>query len=317
MRADWQDIAMLAMVAVVVLIALSVLGEVLRARRAGAAGPGGRTDPALDLYMTRLDSWWAMVVLFTLALLAGPWAVVGLFGVASFAALREFYTFSDRAPADHWALAVAFYLVLPLQFLFVVMDWQRLFGAFVPVYVFLLLPVLSALRGDAKRFLARVSETQWGLMICVFCLSHIPALMWLGDQGGRGMLLIAFLIVVVQSADLVDFFVGRRFGRRRIVPTLSPKTWEGAMAGLMTAALLGAVLARLTPFGLPGAMAMAAIAAFAGQCGTLVLAAIKRDKGLRDWSHLIPGQGGFLNQLDSAIFAAPIFFHLTRLWWLP
>jgi phosphatidate cytidylyltransferase len=319
MRAHWQDIATLALVAVVVLLALTILGEVLRARRARSGGP--QTDPALDLYMTRLDSWWAMVVLFTLALLAGPWAVVALFAVASFAALREFYTFSDHAPADHRALAAAFYLVLPLQFLFVAMDWQRLFGAFVPVYVFLLLPVLSVLRGDARRFLARVSETQWGLMICVFCLSHIPALMWLGEgmqgQGGRGMLLIAFLIVVVQAGDLVDFFVGRRFGRRRIVAALSPKTWEGAAAGLLTAAVLGAVLARLTPFGVPGAMAMAAVAAFAGQCGTLVLAAIKRDKGLRDWSHLIPGQGGFLNQLDSTIFAAPIFFHLTRLWWLP
>jgi phosphatidate cytidylyltransferase len=316
MSAGWQDIATLAGVAVAVLVVLTLLGEALRARR-GAAASG----PALDLYMTRLDSWWAMVVLFTLALLAGPWAVVALFGVAAFAALREFYTFSDHAPADHWALAAAFYLVLPLQFLFVAMDWQRLFGAFVPVYVFLLLPVLSVLRGDARRFLARVSETQWGLMICVFCLSHIPALMWLGgegqEHGGRGMLLIAFLIVVVQAGDLVDFFVGRRFGRRRIVAALSPKTWAGAAAGLATAALLGAVLARLTPFGVPGAMAMAVVAAFAGQCGTLVLAAIKRDKGLRDWSHLIPGQGGFLNQLDSAIFAAPVFFHLTRLWWLP
>lgn len=310
MRPPWQDIATLALAAVLVLLALTILGEALRARRGAQAGP------TLDLFLTRVDSWWAMVVLFTLALLAGPWAVVLLFAVASFAALREFYTFADRAPADHWALAAAFYLVLPAQFLFVAMDWQRLFGAFIPVYVFLLLPVLAVLRGDARRFLVRVSETQWGLMICVFCLSHIPALMWLGADG-RGMLMIAFLIVVVQSADLVDFFAGRRFGRRRIVPALSPKTWEGAAAGLAMAAGLGALLSGLTPFGLWGSMGLAVAGAAAGQCGTLVLAAIKRDKGLRDWSHLIPGQGGFLNQLDSTIFAAPVVFHLTRLWFLP
>jgi len=316
MRGDWQDLATLALGAVVVLLALTILGEVMRARRGPAA-----TGPTLDLFMTRVSSWWAMVVLFTLALMAGPWAVVLLFAVAGFAALREFYTFSDHAPADHWALAVAFYLVLPLQFLFVALDWSRLFGVFVPVYVFLLLPVLAALRGDARRYLARVSETQWGLMICAFCLSHIPALMWLdegsGAEAGGGMLLIAFLIIVVQAGDLVDFFVGRRWGRRRIVAALSPKTWEGSAAGLAMAAVLGAGLSWLTPFGVAGAVGMALAAAAAGQCGSLVLAAIKRDKGLRDWSHMIPGQGGFLNQLDSAIFAAPVFFHLTRLWWLP
>ena len=313
MSGDWQDLATLALGAVGVLLVLTILGEVLHARR-GAAGSG----PTLDLFMTRVSSWWAMVVLFTLALMAGTWAVVLLFAVAGFAALREFYTFSDHAPADHWALAAAFYIVLPLQFLFVALDWDRIFAVFVPVYVFLLLPVLAALRGDAQRFLARVSETQWGLMICAFALSHIPALIWLGEKaGGSGMLLIAFLIIVVQSADLVDFFVGRNWGRRRIVATLSPKTVEGGLAGLAAAAVLGLGLHWLTPFGPLGAALMAAIAAAAGQCGALVLAAIKREKGLRDWSHLIPGQGGFLNQLDSAIFAAPVFFHLTRLWWLP
>lgn len=307
MRTPWQDIATLALAAVLVLLALTILGEALRARRGTAAGPG------LDLFMTRVESWWAMVVLFTLALLAGPWAVVALFGVAGFAALREFYTFSDRLPADHWALAAAFYLILPAQFLFVGLGWQGLWGAFIPVFVFLLLPVLAVLRGDATRFLMRVSETQWGLMICVFALSHIPALMWLGEPG-RGVLMIGFLVIVVQVADLTDFFVGRRYGRRRIVPALSPKTWVGAGAGLAVAGVLGAVLAGLTPFGITGSVVLALAGAAAGFCGNLVLTAIKRDKGLRDWSHLIPGQGGFLNQLDSVIFAAPAVYHLSRLW---
>jgi phosphatidate cytidylyltransferase len=307
MTTPWQDIAALSLPAVAILLALTILAEGLRARRGPAAGP------ALDLFQTRVESWWAMVVLFTLALMAGPWAVVALFAVAGFAALREFYTFADRALADHWALAAAFYLVLPAQFLFVGLGWQGLFGAFVPVFVFLLLPVLAVLRGDAQRFLIRVSETQWGLMICAFALSHLPALMWLGEPG-RGVLMIAFLVIVVQSADLVDFFVGRRLRGRRIVPALSPKTWAGATAGLATAAALGGLMAGLTPFGPLASAVLAAVGAAAGFCGNLVMAAIKRDKGLRDWSHLIPGQGGFLNQLDSAIFAAPAVYHLARLW---
>ena len=306
-----RDIAILALAACLVLLALTVFGERLRARSETPIA-------SVEVFMTRVDSWWAMVVLFTLSLLAGGWAVILLFAVASFAALREFYTYATRNRADHLSLALAFYVILPAQFLFVAFDFTRLFLAFIPIYVFLILPVVSVLRGSTDRFLGRVAEMQWGLMIAVFCLSHIPALVWLAPPGesARGVLLIAFLFMVVQSGDLVDFFIGRRFGRRRIVQGLSPKTWEGALSGLAMAGLLGGVLFWITPFDPLTAMAMAMLASLCGQAGNLVLRAIKRDRGLRDWSHLIPGQGGFLDQLDSVIFAAPAFFHLTRAWWL-
>ena len=306
-----RDIALLLLAVSLVLLALTAFGERLRARRS-------QPDPAIEVFMTRVDSWWAMVVLFTLALVAGHWAVTLLFAVAAFAALREFYTYSARSKADHLSLAMAFYLILPAQFLLVAFDLQRLLGVFIPVYVFLLLPFVSVLRGSTDNFLARVSETQWGLMIAVYCLSHVPALMLLPLPGyaGRGMLLIAFLVMVVQTGDLVDFYMGRRTGRRRIVPGLSAKTWEGAGWGVLAAALLGMALWWITPFNPLESAAMAALASAAGQAGGLVLRAIKRDRGLRDWSHLIPGQGGFLDQLDSVIVAAPAFFHLTRLWWL-
>jgi len=306
-----RDIGLLALGVTLLLLALTIFGERLRNR-------SDQPEPAVEVFMTRVDSWWAMVVLFTLALLVGPKAVVLLFAIASFAALREFYTYSARARADHLSLALAFYIILPAQFLFIAFDAPRLFGVFIPVFVFLLLPFVSVLRGSADRFLSRVSEMQWGLMICVFCLSHIPALMWLELPGesGRGMLLIAFLVLVVQAGDLVDFYIGRRLGRKRIVEGLSSKTWEGAAWGIAAAALLGLILGWITPFGPFAAAGMAALASACGQAGNLILRAIKRDRGLRDWSHLIPGQGGFLDQLDSVIFAAPAFFYLTRLWWL-
>ena len=311
MSALTRDIAILALSVCALLLALTVFGERLRAR----SDPPSRS---VEVFMTRVDSWWAMVVLFTLALLAGPWAVILLFAVASFAALREFYTYAARNRADHLSLALAFYILLPAQFLFVALDATRMFLSFIPIYVFLLLPVVSVLRGSHDRFLSRVSEMQWGLMIAVFCLSHIPALTWLAPPGeaARGVLLIAFLIMVVQTGDLVDFFAGRRFGRRRIVPDLSPKTWEGALCGLAAAGVLGAALFWITPFDPVLAAGMAMLSSLCGQAGNLVLRAIKRDRGLRDWSHLIPGQGGFLDQLDSVIFAAPAFFHLTRAWWV-
>lgn len=312
MMTTTTEIVILTLACFSLLIAFTVFGQYLRSR----VRPG-RTNALVNAYSTRLNSWWAMVILFALALLAGVTGVVILFAFASFAALREFYTFSNKARADHLALALAFFVALPAQFALVWLGWDDLFAVFIPVYAFLLLPVVSVLRGDPSRFLIRVSETQWGLMICVFCVSHVPALITLDipGYGDQAVMLIAFLVMVVQLGDLLDIYFGRRIGRTRIAPDLSPRTWEGFLCGVIGAALIGGLLHWITPFGPLGAMAMAGTASVMGHFGSLVLTAIKRDKGVRDWSHLIPGQGGLLDQLDSVIFAAPVFYHLTRLIW--
>jgi phosphatidate cytidylyltransferase len=237
-----------------------------------------------------------------------------LFAFASFAALREFLTLTTKAQADHLSLALAFFAVLPLQYVFVGLGWTGLYTVFIPVYAFLMLPMVSALRGNPQRFLVRVAETQWALMIAVFCVSHVPALMSLeiDGYGDRSLLLIAFLVMVVQIGDLLDFFFGRRIGRRKIAPGLSPKTSEGLICGVISAMVIGALLNWITPFGVVGAALMAGIASLVGMFGNIVVAAIKLDRGVKDWSHLIPGQGGFVDQLDSVIFAAPIFYQLTN-----
>ena len=292
---------------------LTIFGGVLRARL-----DKGHENPVIETYMTRVHSWWAIGILFTLALIAGKVGLIVLFAFASFAARREFLTLTNKRRADHLALALGFFVVLPLQYLFVGLGWQALYSMFIPVYVFLMLPVVSALRGDSDRFLIRVTETQWALMITVFCMSHVPALLMIDVSGypdDRGVLLIAFLIIVVQIGDLLDFFFGRRIGKTRIIPNLSTKTWEGMACGVVFAAIIGGLLSWMTPFGIFGAAAMAGLASTAGTFGNLVFAAIKADRGVKDWSHLIPGQCGFVDQLDSVIFTAPIFYHVTQLIW--
>jgi phosphatidate cytidylyltransferase len=306
------DILLLTFGVIVLLTLLTLLGEILRALL-----PQGQTNPVVETFMTRVHTWWTIVILLSLAVLSGQIAILLLFAFASFAALREFLTYATKRRADHLSLALGAFVILPLQYVFVGLGWTGLHTVFIPVYAFLLLPIVSALRGDPDRFLVRVAEMQWGLMICVFCISHVPALMTyaMPDGSDRSVLLIVFLVMVVQVGDLVDYYVGRRFGRRKIAPGLSPKTVEGVMTGIAAAALVGAALSWITPFGATGAAAMAALAATAGMFGSLVFAAIKRDKGVKDWSHLIPGQGGFLDQLDSVIFAAPVFYHVTHLLW--
>jgi len=281
MNETTSDILFLAFGAFGILVALTFLGEVLRARQ-----PRDEPNPVLETYITRVHSWWGMVALIGLALLTGKIGVMLLFAFASFAALREFLTLTTKAQADHLSLALAFFVVLPLQYIFVAMEWDGAYSVFIPVYAFLLLPIVSAMRGDANRYLIRVAETQWGLMIAVFCVSHVPALMNLdiyGD-GERSVLLVAFMVMVVQLGDLLEYFFGRRIGKTKIAPGLSPKTWEGVACGVISAALVGAVLNWITPFGVAGAMAMAAAASIVGMFGNLV-------------------------------FAAPIFYHLTRYFW--
>lgn len=306
------DLILLSLTGAGILFALILFGEFLRVRQ-----PADTVNPVLETYMLRIQSWWGMVILLSLALIIGRLGVVLLFAFASFAALREFLTLTTKVRADHLSLALAFFVVLPLQYVFVGMGWSGLLTVFIPVYAFLLLPIVSALRGDAQRFLIRVAETQWALMITVFCVSHVPALMTLDipGYGDRAILLIPFLVIVVQCGDLLEYFFGRRIGRTRIAPGLSPKTIEGMICGVGSAMLIGAALAWLTPFGILPAMAMAGAASLVGMGGNIVLAAIKRDRGVKDWSHLIPGQGGFIDQLDSVIFAAPVFYHLTRFFW--
>ena len=309
MSSTVTDILLLAFGSFGILIGLTVLGEILRARQ-----PVHEPNPVLDTYMTRVQSWWGMVAFIGGALLLGKPGVMILFGFASFAALREFLTLTTKAQADHLSLALAFFVVLPLQYIFVGFGWTALYTVFIPVYAFLFLPMVSALRGNPNRFLVRVAETQWALMIAVFCVSHVPALMSLEIKGygDRSLLLIAFLVMVVQFGDLLDFFFGRRIGRHKIAPGLSPKTWEGLVCGVLSAMVIGAMLSWITPFGVWDAALMAGIASLVGMFGNIVVAAIKRDRGVKDWSHLIPGQGGFVDQLDSVIFAAPIFYQLTK-----
>ena len=306
------DILLLSLGVFGILIVLTIAGEVLRASQ-----PSGKANPVVEAFVMRVHTWWGLVILTSLAVLSGRTGVLLLFAFASFAALREYLTYARKTKADHLSLALGAFVILPLQYLFVAFDWTALFTVFIPVYAFLLLPIVSALRGDPSHFLARVAEMQWGLMICVFCISHVPALLTydMPDGSDRSILLIVFFAMVVQFGDLFEYYAGRRFGRRRVAPKLSPKTAEGMVVGVLCAMAIGAALHWITPFGLIGAALMAGLASVTGMFGSIVFAAIKRDKGVKDWSHLIPGQGGFLDQLDSVIFAAPVFYHMTHLIW--
>ncbi len=295
------------------LVVATAIGQILQRRLSP-----DRSNAAIENLNARINAWWVMVALIGIAFLAGRAGVIVLFAFCSFAALREFVTLTHTRRADHWALAAAFFVVLPVQYYLVATDWYGLYAIFIPVYAFLLMPIASVLRGDTERFLDRVAEVQWALMICVFCISHVPALLTLQIPGyeGRNVLLIAFLVIVVQMSDVLQYVWGKLFGRTRIAPRLSPsKTVEGFVGGVASATLIGAALWWITPFTPLQAGLLALVIALMGFFGGLVMSAIKRDRGVKDWGHIVEGHGGLLDRLDSVIFSAPIFFHIVRYGW--
>jgi len=292
------------------LILGSLIGFILTKR--------AKTDAAKETVANlnaRMKSWWIMVLVLFGALAVGRLGAILIFALISFLALREFLTATPTRPADHAALFAAFFIVLPYQFYLVYIGWYGMFAIMVPVYAFVLVPALMALAGDVTDFLERTARTQWGLMVCVYFISHIPMLMNLDvpplRMGKAGLVL--FLIAVTQGSDVLQYVWGKLCGKHPIVPKLSPKkTVEGFVGGVLCTSALGAGMFRLTPFTPWQAFAVALLLCVTGFIGGLVMSAIKRARGLKDWGVLIQGHGGMMDRMDSLCFSAPVFFHVLH-----
>jgi phosphatidate cytidylyltransferase len=152
-------------------------------------------------------------------------------------------------------------------------------------------------------------------MVCVYCVSHAPALLVLDIPGYReqNAKLLFFLVLVVQISDVLQYVWGKTLGRHKIAPHVSPnKTVEGFVGGILSATAVGTALWWATPFKPLQAAGMSLVITLMGFAGGLVMSAIKRDRGVKDYGTLIEGHGGVMDRIDSICFAAPIFFHLTR-----
>ena len=296
-----------------VLVVASSIGAVLKFRLAPDAPSG-----TIDNLNARIKAWWWMIGLLAGALWIGKPGIIALFGFVSFQSLREYMSITYTRRGDHRALLWSFFFLLPLQYFLIAIDWYGLFSILIPVYGFLLLPISASLGADTTRFLERTAKVQWGLMICVYCLSHVPALLTLDIPGyeGRNALLIVFLILVAQSSDVLQYVWGKLFGKHKVSPTISPsKTVEGLIGGVLSSTAVGAALWSITPFEPWQAALIALTINVLGFFGGFVLSAIKRDRGIKDWGSMIEGHGGMLDRVDSISFAAPLFFHIVRYCW--
>lgn len=274
--------------------------------------------PTINELNARISSWWVMTIVLLFAFWFGHIGATLLFLAISFAALREFMTLAYRRRSDHNVIAACFYILLPLQYYFVLINWYGMFGALIPVYAFLILPIIASLSGDTSNFIERAAKIQWGAMISIFCLSHVPALMILPIAGfeDRHILLLIFMIAVVQINDVFQYLFSHLLKGKPIFADLLPhKTLRGSIVALVGSTLLAACLYRITPFSAVQAALIGAILSLLGMSGNIVMAAIKRSFGIQTWSRLIRGHGGMLDRVDSICFAAPVFFHIVNYYW--
>jgi phosphatidate cytidylyltransferase len=295
---------------VAVLVIASLLTRFLLQR----ADSGGKRA-TLENVAARTRAWWGMVIIFTLAILMGKTGTVIFFGLLSFMALREFITLTPTRPGDHRTLFWVFFVITPLHYWYVLDEWYGMYSIFIPVYVFLFVPVRSALAGECEGFLERSAKIQWGLMICVYSISHAPALLSLNiaNYAGENAKLLFWFVIIVEISDVLQYVWGKTCGRHKVAPNVSPnKTWEGLIGGGLSTVVIGTALWWVTPFSCLQAAGMTALVVLLGFLGGLVMSAIKRDRGVKDWGHAIAGHGGVMDRLDSLSFAAPIFFHVTR-----
>lgn len=260
---------------------------------------------------------WTGAVLFWVAWVLGAVVATLLFGVVSFLALREFITLTHTRRADHRSLLLAFFVVLPVQFVLAGSRFFDLFTVFIPVYVFLAIPLVSAFGNDPHRFLERTAKIQWAIMVCIYGMSHAPALLLidLPRYTGRGAFLVFYLVAVVASAYLAQDLASRWLRARPVARAISRRfSWRAWGIGLAAAGVVGVLLYWATPFKPLPALVMGVIAGGTGTLGGFVMKALRRDAGVRDWGGQasVTGAVGLLDRVAPLCFAAPVFFHAVR-----
>jgi phosphatidate cytidylyltransferase len=270
-----------------------------------------------ERFKRELRAVWIGAVLFWVAWIAGAVVSTLLFGVVSFLALREFVTLTHTRRGDHRSLLLAFFIVLPLQYVIVATREFNLFTVFIPVYVFLAIPVVSAFGNDPHRFLERTAKIQWGIMVCVYGMSHAPALLLLDlpDYQDRGAFLVLVLVLVVAIAQIAQEVASRRLRHRPVARAISRSfSWRAWAIGALAAGLAGGLLYWATPFKPIPALLMGFVAGGSGTLGEFVMKALKRDAGVRSWGGKasVTGAVGLLDRVAPLCFAAPVFFHAVR-----
>ena len=256
---------------------------------------------------------------------------VGLVIVFAVAAVNEFYNLiSFKGARPHRLLGTVAVALLPV----IVYVGDLFYATSLMTAVLLALMIVQLAQREIHEAIASVSATFFGVFYIGWLLAHAVSVRFISEDLVRrygdlaavdidpevGFFYIILCLAAGYGCDTGAYFVGRAYGRRKLAPAISPnKTLEGALGGLIAGAL-GAVFAKAVFDYLPGrlshdlsysaAVIFGIVIAAAGIVGDLVESLLKRDAEVKDAGRLLPGVGGVLDRVDSALLAIPVTYYL-------
>lgn len=273
-----------------------------------------------EIWDVRTRMWWGLATIIVVVLLTKNVGSIIVFSIISFLLLRELITVTPTRIEDYKVLLSAFFMILPVHYALLFGNWYGLFVILIPVYAFLVVPTMIAATGSLDRFFERAAKIQWALMLCVYCVSHAPALLLLkvDDAPFPNLPLLLFLVLVVQARETVAGLINALPNMHSTSKTENIQwtmTWEGVFTGTVAAIVMGFLCSPLTEFSLSQALVMALIISFMCGASDMCLVGLKSDWG-RQGSVMIECHGGMIDRVMPLCFAAPVFFHLTRFYCL-
>ncbi|OAS84019.1 phosphatidate cytidylyltransferase [Metabacillus litoralis] len=272
-----------------------------------------RKEPNKDFSAVslRIKTWWGMFVVFCMATLFNPAVSLLSLMILCFFGLKEYFSMMKTRKADR-RLFLWSYLAIPIQFYWIYIGWYGMFIVFIPVYVFLFLPLPRLIGKGTSGFLRSVSSTQWGLMLMVFGLSHLAYYQFATPEYGANLVL--FLVVLTQINDVVHYLISIYLGKRKVVPSANPSiTWEGFVgAAFITTIISYFIYSYLTPLDLTFGILSGVLISLSGFFGSLTISVLKRDLLIGDNEKLNTLKKSYLTRVDSLTYTSPVFFHVIR-----
>ncbi len=269
-----------------------------------------RNDKDYTELRARIVSWFYMITIFALGVYLNDIVGIIFLALISYLAFKEYVSLIPTRIIDRRIIFYGYLFIIP-QYYFAYTQWYEMYIITIPVYLFLFLPFRQIWIGETDGFIGNTSKVYWGAMLFIFALSHSAFLYKLEPTGGvTGPMMLLYLLFLTEINDVFQYICGKSFGKRKIVPKVSPnKTLEGFLGALVLTTIMAIALSYLTPFTLWESIAAGIIISSGGFIGDVVVSMVKRDVGVKDSGNLIAGHGGILDRLDSLTYTAPLFFH--------
>ena len=266
-----------------------------------------------------VKSWWIIISSILFAALFAKNGFLLLFSFLSYAVIREYF---KNSQVQYYRTQMKFFIYcsVTIQIVLIVMGEFLSFAIFPCIFALATVPLLL-FRQHTMEDLTRYLAAYLGVLLFSNYILYSLALVYSGPEwlGGFDQTLLLFCLILglTQLNDVFQFVFGKSFGKRKVVPHLSPnKTEAGFIGGIIFTTILGTFLFHhliSTDWYLSAGLSFT-ISIF-GIFGDLTFSTVKRFLKIKDFSDTIPGHGGFLDRMDSLIFTAPIIFHILNIYY--